>query len=162
MHKHTESQKKAVLDLFKQGLSKKEISERLNLPYPYVVSITPKTQPRHYLSDRALRILKRLNEVGYYFPKNSGEYGIIRRLKEITPIHFVRIKGKREAYMRGHENEALKAFLEHYHLNYLSSQDLASIRNIFGFREERYKYKPYKKQRRNKEENNEILSKFFD
>ena len=49
MHKYTESQKKAVLDLFKQGLSKREISERLNLSYPYVVSITPKTQSRHYL-----------------------------------------------------------------------------------------------------------------
>ncbi len=110
MRKYTESERKAALDLFKQGLSKREISERLGLPYQYVVSITPKTQSRHYLSDRALRVLKRLNEVGYYFPKNSGEHGTIHRLKELAPIHFIRIKRKRVVYMQGHENEALKAF----------------------------------------------------
>ncbi len=153
MRKYTELQKKSVLDLFKQGLSKREISESLGLPYQYIVSITPKTQYRHYLSDRALMILKRLNEVGYYFPKNSGEYGTIRRLTELAPIHFIRVKGKRVVYMQGHENEALKAFLEHYHFNYLSSRQLTTIKILFGFREERYKYKPYKKQKQNKEEN---------
>jgi hypothetical protein len=153
MRKYTELQKKSVLDLFKQGLSKREISESLGLPYQYIVSITPKTQYRHYLSDRALMILKRLNEVGYYFPKNSEEYDTIRRLKELAPIHFIRVKGKRIVYMQGHENEALKAFLEHYHFNYLTSRQLTAIKVLFGFREERYKYKPYKKQKQNKEEN---------
>lgn len=71
---------------------------------------------RHYLSDKALKILRQLNEVGYYFPKNSGEYNIIRRLKELAPVHFVKVKSKRVVYTQGHENEAMKTFLEHYHL----------------------------------------------
>jgi len=54
--------------------------------------------------------------------------------------------------MQGHENEALKAFLEHYHFNYLSSRQLTAIKVLFGFREERYKYKQYKKQKRDKSE----------
>jgi len=141
------------MDLFRQGLSKREISERLGLPYSYTVSITPRTHSRHYLSKRAVKILKRLNEVGYYFPKNSEEYDTIRRLKELAPIHFIRVKGKRIVYMQGHENEALKAFLEHYHFNYLTSRQLTAIKVLFGFREERYKYKPYKKQKQDKEEN---------
>ena len=41
---------------------------------------TPKIHNRHYLSDKAVMILKQLNEKGYYFPKSSSEYNTIRGL----------------------------------------------------------------------------------
>ena len=160
MRKYTNEQKKVVLDLFKQGLGKREISEKLGLPYHFVLSITPKMQSRHYLSDKALKILKKLNEAGYYFSKKSGEYNIIRGLKELAPIHFVKVKTKRMVYMSEHETEVMKAFLEHYHFKYLSSHELANIRVAFGLREERYKYKPYKKKKRSEEERNAKLDQF--
>ena len=141
MRKYTDEQKKTVLDLFNQSYSKSEIAEKTGLPYHFVVLSTPKTQNRHYLSDKAVIILKQLNEKGYYFPKAS-EYNIIRGLKELVSIHFARFRGKRIAYTTGHENEAIKKFIEHYHFNYLGYHELAAIRDIFGLREERYKSKP--------------------
>ena len=145
MNKYTDEQKKTVLDLFNQGYSKSEIAKKTGFPSHFVVLSTPKIHTRHYLSDKAVIILKQLNEKGYYFPKNTGEYNIIRGLKELVSIHFTRFKGKRIAYTTGHENEAIKKFIEHYHFNYLNDHELAAIRNVFGLREERYKYKsPHK------------------
>ena len=160
MHKYTDEQKKTVLDLFNQGYSKSEIAEKTGLPYHFVVLSTPKTQNRHYLSDKAVVILKQLNERGYYFPNSTNEYDTIRRLKELVPIHFVIFRGRRVAYTTGHENEAIKKFIEHYHFNYLNNHELAAIRNVFGLREERYTYKPYKNKKPRKEDRNTRLDKF--
>ena len=159
--KYTDEQKKTVLDLFNQGYSKNEIAKKTGLPYYFVVISTPKIQNRHYLSDKAVVILKQLNEKGYYFPKGTSEYNTIRGLKELVSIHFARFRGKRIAYTTGHENEAIKKFIEHYHLNYLNDQELAAIRNIFGLREERYNYKPYKKKQSSKKERNAGLNQFL-
>lgn len=40
MHKYTDNQKKAVLAIFEQGSGKREISEKLELPYHFVLSVT--------------------------------------------------------------------------------------------------------------------------
>lgn len=137
MHKYTDEQKKTVLDLFNQGYSKNEIAKKTGLPYYFVVIFTPKTQNRHYLSDKAVVILKQLNEKGYYFPKGTSECNTIRGLKELVSIHFARFRGKRIAYTTGHENEAIKKFIEHYHLNYLNDHELAAIRNVSGLKEKK-------------------------
>lgn len=158
--KYTDEQKKTVLDLFNQGYSKNEIAKKTGLPYSFVVISTPKIQNRYYLSDKAVVILKQLNEKGYYFPKGTSEYNTIRGLKELVSIHFARFRGKRIAYTTGHENEAIKKFIEHYRLNYLNDHELAAIRNVFGFREERYNYKPYKKEKPSKEGRNAKLDQF--
>ena len=160
MHKYTDEQKKTVLDLFNQGYSKSEIARKTGLPYGFVVISTPRMRSKYYLSDKAVMILKRLNEKGYYFPKSAGEYDTIHRLKELVPIHFARFKGKRISYITGHENEAIKKFIEHYHFNYLSNHELAAMRNVFGLREERYKYKSYKNKKPRKEDKNARLDKF--
>lgn len=117
-------------------------------------------QPRHYLSDKALKILRQLNEKGYYFPKGTSEFNTIRGLKELVSIHFARFRGKRIAYTIGHENEAIKKFIEHCHLNYLNDHELAAIRNVFGLRKERYNYKQYKKDKPVKEGKNARLDQF--
>ncbi len=161
MNKYTDEQKKTVLDLFNQGYSKSEISKKTGFPYHFVVLSTPKIHNRHYLSDRAVVILKQLNEKGYYFPKNTGEYNTIRGLMELVSIHFARFRGKRIAYTTGHENEAIKKFIEHYHFNYLNDHELAAIRNVFGLREERYNYKPYTKNKLKRENKNLRLDKFL-
>ena len=158
MHKYTDEQKKTVLGLFNQGYSKNEIAKKTGLPYHFVVLFIHKIQNRHYLPDKAVVILKQLNEEGYYFPK--GTANTIHGLKELVSIHFARFGGKRIAYTIGHENEAIKKFIEHYHFNYLNDHKLAAIRNVFGFREERYNYKPYKKEELSKEEKNARLSQF--
>ena len=75
-------------------------------------------------------------------------------------IPFVRFIGKRIAYTTGHENEAIKKFIEHYYFNYLNDHELAAIRNVFGLREESYNYKPYKKKQPRKEERSVRLDKF--
>ena len=159
MRKYTDEQKKTVLDLFNQGYSKSEIARKTGLPYGFVVVSTPRMRSKYYLSDKAVEILKKLNENGYYFPKSTNEYDTIRRLKELVPIHFARFRGKRIVYTTGHENEAIKKFIEHYHFNYLNNHELAAIRNVFGLREERYKYKPYKKMKP-REEKNKRLDEF--
>ncbi len=74
MRKYTDEQKKTVLDLFNQGYSKNEIAKKTGLPYYFVILSTHKTQNRHYLSDKAVIILKQLNKKGYYFPKGTSEY----------------------------------------------------------------------------------------
>lgn len=160
MKKYTDDQKKTVLDLFNQEYSKSEIAKKTGLPYGFVVVSTPRMRSKYYLSDKAVEILKQLNEKGYYFPKSTNEYDTIRRLKELIPIHFVIFRGRRVAYTNGHENEAIKKFIEHYHFNYLNSHELAAIRNVFGLREERYKYKLYKKKKPRKEERNARLDQF--
>lgn len=80
----------------------------------------------------------------------------------MVSIHFVRFRGKRIAYTTGHENGAIKKFIEHYHFNYLTSHELVAIRNVFGLREERYNsnYKPHKLKKHNEEEKNAKLDQF--
>ena len=81
--KYTDEQKKTVLDLFNQGYSKNEIAKKTGLSYYFVVISTPKIHNGHYLSDKAVVILKQLNEKGYYFPKsveNTIQYVDLRNL----------------------------------------------------------------------------------
>ena len=94
------------------------------------------------------------------FPNNTREYNVIRGLRELVSIYFASFRGKRIAYTTGHENEAIKKFIEHYHFNYLNDHELAAIRNVFGLREERYNHKPYKKKKRNKGSINTRLDQF--
>ena len=105
MHKYTDEQKKTILDLFNQGYSKSEIARKTGLPYGFVVISTPRMRSKYYLSDKAVEILKKLNENGYYFPKSTNEYDTIRRLKGETrhkavpskadPCQFYKREGSR-------------------------------------------------------------------
>ncbi|MCL4376237.1 hypothetical protein M1558_01970 [Candidatus Parvarchaeota archaeon] len=47
------------------------------------------------------------------FPNNTREYNVIRGLRELVSIYFASFRGKRIAYTTGHENEAIKKFIEH-------------------------------------------------
>ena len=79
-------------------------------------------------------------------------------------LHLAKIKNKWICYLEGKNPEAMKlfwnTFLEHYHINYLSSHKLAQIRDVFGLREERYKRKQHKKQRKDEKEKNARLNQF--
>lgn len=100
--------------------------------------------PRQYLSQRAIEIMRTLNRLGYYFPKNEADLMLLRGLKqkEVLLLHLAQIKkGRWICYLEGKNEDALKAFLKHYRMNYLSAQELGHIRNAFGLREERYKRK---------------------
>ena len=118
--------------------------------------------PRQYLSERALAIMRSINRTGYYFPKNEADVNLLRRLKqkEVMTLHLAKIKNKWICYLEGKNTEAMKAFLKHYHINYLSLHKLAQIRGVFGLREEKYKYKPYKKKEQRKDEKNARLDQF--
>ena len=120
--------------------------------------------PRQYLSERALAIMRSINRLGYYFPKNEADVNLLRGLKqkEIIQLHLARISGKWICYLDGKNTEAMKAFLEHYHIDYLSSQKLARIRAVLGLREESYnsKYKRRKLKKRSEEEKNAKLDQF--
>ena len=77
-------------------------------------------------------------------------------------LHLVQIKkGRWICYLEGKNTEALKAFLQHYKMDYLSSQELASIKNAFGLREDRYerKYTIHKK-KKSEESRNARLDQF--
>ena len=117
---------------------------------------------RQYLSFRAIEIMRYLNDHRYYFPKNKSDIVILRGLKakEISPMHIAKYKGKRIAYLEGHNEAAMKVFMERYKINYLSTQKLAQLRYVFGLRGERYKYKPYKKKKRSEESRNARLDQF--
>ncbi|MCL5009871.1 MAG: hypothetical protein M1433_02760 [Candidatus Parvarchaeota archaeon] len=119
--------------------------------------------PRQYLSERALAIMRSINRLGYYFPKNEADVNLLRGLKqkEIMQLHLARIGGKWICYLEGKNAEALKAFLERYHMNYLTVHKLAQIRDVFGLREERYKRKySVHKKTKSKESRNARLDQF--
>jgi hypothetical protein len=119
--------------------------------------------PRQYLSERALAIMRSINRLGYYFPKNEADVNLLRGLKqkEIMQLHLARIGGKWICYLEGKNAEALKAFLERYHMNYLTVHKLAQIRDVFGLREERYKHKySARKRTRGEEGRNTRLDQF--
>ena len=118
---------------------------------------------RQYLSQRAIEILRAINNYGYYLPKSESDLNVLRGLKakEISPIHIAKYKGKRIAYLEGYNGAAMKVFMERYKINYLSTHKLAQLRYVFGLRGERYKYKPYKKKKRSEEYRNTILDQFY-
>ena len=117
---------------------------------------------RQYISQRAIEILRTINNYGYYLPKSESDLNVLRGLKakEITPIHIISYRKRRIAYLQGHNEAAMKVFMERYKINYLSTQKLAQLRYVFGLRGERYKYKSYKKKKRSEESRNARLDQF--
>lgn len=73
-----------------------------------------------------------LNEQGYYFPRNQADKYVLRRLKqkEIMSLHLANIKNHWICYLEGKNDMAMKAFIEHYRINYLSSHKLAQIKKF--------------------------------
>ena len=117
---------------------------------------------RQYLSQRAIEILRTINNHGYYFPKSESDLNVLRGLKakEITPIHIISYRKRRIAYLQGHNEAAMKAFMERNKINYLSAQKLTQLRYVFGLKGERYRYKPYKRKKRSEESKNARLDDF--
>lgn len=129
--------KRELRRLVKMGVSKREASVMVGVPYPTALLWTPDIymDADSRISGITLRILKELILNGYYFPnRNIREMFSYRLLKKSFPVKRVKSHGMVVYMMKGKERIAMEALLRKINLKSVSYGKLGQMRRLFGIK----------------------------
>lgn len=129
--------KRELRKLVKMGVSKREASVMVGIPYPTALLWTPDIYMNvdSRISGVTLKILKELVSTGYYFPnRNLRATSAYRLLKKGFPVKRVKTHGLVVYMMRGSERRAMEEMMKKLNLKSVSWQKLGYIRDVFGIK----------------------------
>jgi len=129
--------KRELRKLVKMGVSKREASVMVGVPYPTALLWTPDIymDADNRISGITLRILKELVSTGYYFPnRNLRATSAYRLLKKSFPVKRVKSHGLVVYMMIGKERIAMEALLRKINLKSVTYGKLGYIRRAFGIK----------------------------
>ena len=123
--------KKKARKMARSGMTKREVSGLLNLPYSKICYWTADIHNSNSrISGSVERIVAEVIEKGYFFPKKA-QLNTCRIIKQSLGLRLTRLNGKWILYQSSEKNNAMKAMLEKSKFNYLSNHRLATIKRLF-------------------------------
>ena len=125
--------KKKARKMARSGMTKREVSGLLNLPYSKICYWTADIHNSNSrISGSVERIVAEVIEKGYFFPKKA-QLNTCRIIKQSLGLRLVKLNEKLILYQPNEKDKAIKAIVEKSRLNYLNTRKLENIKKLFNF-----------------------------